>query len=45
VLTYLVKCTDGVLYLLFNTIPMVFVDTYGWQSQLTGLAYVPLGIG
>jgi multidrug resistance protein len=35
----------GVLYLLFNTIPMVFQGQYGWSLGVTGLAYIPLGFG
>jgi MFS family permease len=34
-----------VLYLLFNTIPMVFQDGYGFTIGLTGLVYIPLGLG
>lgn len=37
--------TYGLLYLLFTTIPMVFVGTYHWDPELTGLAYIGLGIG
>ncbi|KAH8889766.1 MFS general substrate transporter [Thozetella sp. PMI_491] len=35
----------GVLYLLFNTIPTVFGEGYGWSTGLTGLVYIPLGLG
>ncbi|EPE09936.1 major facilitator superfamily transporter multidrug resistance [Ophiostoma piceae UAMH 11346] len=35
----------GVLYLLFNTIPMVFQDGYGWSTGITGLVYIPMGLG
>jgi multidrug resistance protein len=35
----------GVLYLLFNTIPLVFQDTYGFDLGTTGLVYIPMGIG
>ncbi|OAA68404.1 major facilitator superfamily transporter multidrug resistance [Niveomyces insectorum RCEF 264] len=35
----------GLLYLLFNTIPMVFQEGYGWSIGITGLVYIPLGIG
>lgn len=35
----------GVLYLLFNTIPLVFQDTYGFSLGTTGLVYIPMGIG
>jgi MFS family permease len=35
----------GLLYLLFTTIPQVFQDTYGWQPELTGLAYIGIGLG
>ncbi|CAK7206870.1 hypothetical protein SEUCBS139899_009676, partial [Sporothrix eucalyptigena] len=35
----------GVLYLLFNTIPMVFQEGYHWSIGITGLVYIPLGLG
>jgi multidrug resistance protein len=35
----------GVLYLLFNTIPMVFQEGYGFTIGETGLVYIPLGLG
>lgn len=35
----------GLLYLLFTTITMVFVDHYGFAPELTGLAYIGIGIG
>jgi MFS family permease len=35
----------GVLYLLFNTIPMVFQDQYRWSLGTTGLVYLSIGIG
>ncbi|EGY13874.1 polyamine transporter 1 [Verticillium dahliae VdLs.17] len=35
----------GVLYLLFNTIPLVFQDQYGFSLGMTGLVYIPMGIG
>jgi multidrug resistance protein len=35
----------GCLYLLFNTIPMVFQDTYGWSVGTTGLVYLSLLTG
>lgn len=35
----------GMLYLMFTTIPLVFTNVYGWSTQLTGLAYLGLGIG
>lgn len=35
----------GLLYLLFTTITMVFVDSYGFAPELTGLVYIGLGIG
>ncbi|KAJ4296677.1 hypothetical protein N0V90_006725 [Kalmusia sp. IMI 367209] len=35
----------GLLYLLFTTITVVYVDTYGWSPQLCGLAYLGLGVG
>lgn len=35
----------GCLYLLFNTIPMVFQEGYGWSTGITGLVYIPLGLG
>ncbi|EEY14838.1 fluconazole resistance protein [Verticillium alfalfae VaMs.102] len=35
----------GVLYLLFNTIPLVFQDQYGFSLGMTGLVYIPMGVG
>ncbi|KAK3987503.1 fluconazole resistance protein 1 [Cladorrhinum sp. PSN332] len=35
----------GTLYLLFTTIPMVFMETYGWDVGVTGLVYLSLGVG
>jgi hypothetical protein len=35
----------GLLYLLFTTITQVFIETYHWQPELCGLAYIGLGIG
>lgn len=35
----------GCLYLLFNTIPMVFQGSYGWSIGITGIIYLSLLIG
>jgi hypothetical protein len=35
----------GLLYLLFTTITQVFVETYRWQPEICGLAYIGLGLG
>ncbi|KAM5348335.1 hypothetical protein ACJ41O_008159 [Fusarium nematophilum] len=35
----------GCLYLLFNTIPMVFQGSYGWSVGITGIVYLTLLIG
>lgn len=35
----------GCLYLLFTTVDTVFARTYHWKSDLTGLAYIGLGLG
>ncbi|KAK7426938.1 hypothetical protein QQZ08_006530 [Neonectria magnoliae] len=35
----------GCLYLLFNTIPMVFQGSYGWSIGITGIVYLALLIG
>ncbi|KAH7136439.1 putative MFS multidrug transporter [Dactylonectria macrodidyma] len=35
----------GCLYLLFNTIPLVFQGSYGWSIGITGLVYLSLLIG
>ncbi|KAJ6148920.1 major facilitator superfamily domain-containing protein [Penicillium samsonianum] len=35
----------GCLYLLFNTIPIVFQDHYGWSIGITGIVYLALLIG
>jgi multidrug resistance protein len=35
----------GLLILLFTTITSVFIATYGWSPELTGLAYLGIGLG
>lgn len=35
----------GLLYLLFTTITQVFTETYHWEPDICGLAYIGLGIG
>ncbi|KAH8789469.1 major facilitator superfamily domain-containing protein, partial [Hyaloscypha sp. PMI_1271] len=35
----------GLLYLLFTTITQVFIETYDWDPDMCGLAYIGLGIG
>lgn len=35
----------GCLYLLFNTIPIVFQGQYGWNIGITGLVYLTLLVG
>jgi len=35
----------GLLFLLFTTITQVYIDTYGWAPEMTGLAYLGIGIG
>ncbi|KAH8600006.1 major facilitator superfamily domain-containing protein [Bisporella sp. PMI_857] len=35
----------GLLYLLFTTITSVFIQTYGWDPDICGLAYMGLGLG
>jgi ABC-type bacteriocin/lantibiotic exporter with double-glycine peptidase domain len=35
----------GLLYLLFTTITPVFLTTYNWQPDMTGLAYLGIGVG
>jgi hypothetical protein len=35
----------GLLYLLFTTITQVFTETYNWDPDLCGLAFIGLGIG
>jgi multidrug resistance protein len=35
----------GLLFLLFTTITSVFIRTYGWSPEITGLAYLGIGIG
>ncbi len=35
----------GLLYLLFTTITNVFIQTYHWQPDICGLAYIGLGLG
>lgn len=35
----------GCLYLLFNSIPPTFEGQYGWNTGLTGLTYLSIGVG
>jgi hypothetical protein len=35
----------GLLFLLFTTLTPVFISTYGWEADMTGLAYLGIGIG
>lgn len=35
----------GLVFLLFTTFPGVFEGQYGWSAQISGLAYLGLGIG
>ncbi|GJN66117.1 hypothetical protein PLICBS_000133 [Purpureocillium lilacinum] len=35
----------GTLYLLFTTIPVIFMDTYGFNVGYTGLVYLSIGAG
>jgi multidrug resistance protein len=35
----------GLLFLLFTTITPVFIQTYGWDPEMTGLAYLGIGVG
>ncbi|KAF6838946.1 major facilitator superfamily transporter [Colletotrichum plurivorum] len=35
----------GLLYLLLTTVTAVFNETYGWDLELCGLAYLGLGLG
>ncbi|EFX03664.1 major facilitator superfamily transporter multidrug resistance [Grosmannia clavigera kw1407] len=45
ILSLYIAFAYGVLYLLFNTIPKVFQDGYGWSIGITGLVYIPLDLG
>ena len=35
----------GLLFLLFTTLTPIFLRTYGWEPDMTGLAYLGIGIG
>ncbi|KAL3954254.1 hypothetical protein ACCO45_012210 [Purpureocillium lilacinum] len=35
----------GTLYILFTTIPVIFMDTYGFNVGYTGLVYLSIGAG
>lgn len=41
---YMAVCY-GLLYLLFTTISSVFIESYHWAPDITGLAYIGLGVG
>ncbi|KAH0605650.1 uncharacterized protein H6S33_004872 [Morchella sextelata] len=44
-LSLYMSITYGLLYLLFTTITSVFQGQYGWEPDMTGLAYLGIGIG
>jgi len=35
----------GILYLLFEAYPIVFIQQRGWSAGVAGLAFIPVGIG
>ncbi|OAL54671.1 MFS general substrate transporter [Pyrenochaeta sp. DS3sAY3a] len=35
----------GLLFLLFTTLTPVFIQAYGWSPEMTGLAYLGIGVG
>ncbi len=35
----------GLLYLLLTTVSSVFITTYGWPAELSGLAFLGIGLG
>ncbi|KAF2637006.1 MFS general substrate transporter [Massarina eburnea CBS 473.64] len=35
----------GLLFLLFTTITQVYIQQYGWEPELCGLAYLGIGLG
>jgi multidrug resistance protein len=35
----------GLLYLIFTTITQVYVETYNWEPEMCGLAYLGIGLG
>jgi len=35
----------GLLYLVFTTVPTIFKDQYGFSPEISGLAYIGIGIG
>ncbi|KAL2061645.1 hypothetical protein VTL71DRAFT_7022 [Oculimacula yallundae] len=44
-LSFYMAVVYGLLYLLFTTITAVFLQTYGWEPEISGLAYISLGLG
>ncbi|KAK7753328.1 hypothetical protein SLS62_004618 [Diatrype stigma] len=45
IMSLYVALVFGLLYLLFTTFTDVFEGQYGWSSNISGLAYLGLGIG
>jgi MFS family permease len=45
ILSFYMAVVYGLLYLLFTTITQVFIETYHWQPDICGLAYIGIGIG
>ncbi|KAF2661320.1 MFS general substrate transporter [Lophiostoma macrostomum CBS 122681] len=44
-LSFYIAFVFGLLFLLFTTITGVYIRTYGWSAEITGLAYLGVGIG
>ncbi|KAH9908628.1 major facilitator superfamily domain-containing protein [Xylariomycetidae sp. FL2044] len=35
----------GTIYLMYNVLPPTFENEYGWPETITGLVYIPIGLG
>jgi MFS family permease len=44
-LSLYISFANGLLFLLFTTVTQVYIDTYGWEPEMCGLAYLGVGFG
>lgn len=45
VVSFYISFVYGTIYLMYNTVPVVFQGVYGWSTGVSGLAFISLGLG
>lgn len=45
VISLYISFVYATVYLMYNTVPTVFQDVYGWSTGVSGLAFISLGLG